>query len=63
MYFFYLALSSRFDLSTCIARFSKNSGQMPAEILLSNEEREDERPYHYVGHCGNLVSPAGIYSA
>jgi hypothetical protein len=41
----------------------KNSGQMSHKNLLTYEERDDERNYHYFGLCGNLVSPAGLYSA
>jgi hypothetical protein len=40
-----------------------NSGQMAVEILLIYEELANERHHHCIGHCGNLVSPAGPYSA
>ncbi|MGD8883449.1 MAG: hypothetical protein PVI82_16240 [Desulfobacterales bacterium] len=41
----------------------KNSGQMSDKNLLTYGEFDDERNYHYLSLCGNLVSPAGLYSA
>ena len=31
--------------------------------LITYEESDYERVYHYAGHCGSLVSPASLYSA
>ncbi len=58
-----LVLSWHFCLSTGIAWFIKNSGQMRDKKLLIYEEYEYERNSHYVSNCRNLDSSPGLYSA